>query len=113
MTTELTSQQVRQRGIALIVLGVLLSGGMIFLWLWMFSIMHPEISRASGSFTGTRSDAAFIFGITGAVLVLGITGFITGVYQAVTGRVNQTLRIVTVVVGLLAFVLAAIFYLKN
>lgn len=97
----------------MIVLGVLLSGGMTGLLLWMVSVMHPEISQTRSSFTGTRSDAAFIFGILGAILVLGITGFITGVWQAVTGRSNRTLTLATLAVGLLALVLATIFYGKS
>jgi hypothetical protein len=113
MTTDLTSQQIRQRGIALVVLGILLLGGMSCLLLWLFSIMHPAISKTSSSFTGTRSDAAFIFGIMSAVLVLGIAGFITGVCQVVTGRVNRALRIATLAMGLLVFALATIFYLKS
>lgn len=113
MTTDPTSQQVRQRGAALIVLGFLLSGGMAFLLLWMASVMHPEISRTSSSFTGTRSDAAFIFGILGTILVLGITSLITGVWQAATGRTNRVLTIATVTVGLLGMALSAVFYLKS
>ncbi len=108
-----TQQQVRGRGVALIVLGGLLSGGMAFLLLWMGSAMHPEISKTSSSFTGTRSDAVFIFGLLGAVLVLGITSFITGVWQVVTGRVSRTLRLTMLAVGLLVLVLAATFYLKS
>lgn len=109
----MTTEQVRQRGVVMIVLGVLLSGGMTCLLLWMFSVMHPGISRTSNSFTGTRTDAAYIFGILGTVLVLGITSFVTGVWQIVTGRVSQVLRIAILAVGLLAFALAMIFYLKS
>lgn len=113
MTTESTSRQVRQRGIALIVLGIPLSGCMAYLLLWMASILHPEISRTSSSFTGTPGDAAFICGILGAIFVLGITSVITGVWQAVTGRANRALTLAIVAVGLLGMALAAIFYLKN
>jgi hypothetical protein len=113
MTTEQTSQQVRQRGVVMLVLGVLLSGGMSCLLLWMFSVMHPAISRTSSSFTGTRTDATFIFGILGTVLVVGIMGCITGIWQIVTGRVSQMLRIASLAGGLLAFALALIFYLKS
>lgn len=108
-----TVQQVRGRGIALMVIGGLLSGGMIYLLLFVASIMHPEITRATSRFTGTRSDAAFIFGILGTILVFGITGFITGVWQVVTGRVNRVLTITMLAVGLLVAALALIFYFKS
>ncbi len=112
-TDQQAGQQVRGRGVALIVLGALLSVGMAFLLLWMSAALKPEISRTSSSFTGTRSDAVFIFGILGAVLALGITGLITGVWQVVTGRVNRALRITLLVEGLLVLALAATLYLKN
>ncbi len=108
-----TTQQVRGRGVALIVLGGLLSGGMAYLLLWMGSAMHPEISKTSNSFTSTRSAAAFIFVILGAILALGITGFITGVWQVVTGRVNRALRIMLLAEGLLVLALALAFYFKS
>ncbi|MBI1761778.1 MAG: hypothetical protein HYR56_10120 [Acidobacteria bacterium] len=108
-----TDQQVRGRGLALIVLGGLLSGGMTLLLLWVSSAMYPALSQTRSSFNGTRGDAVFIFGILGAVLVLGLTGFIAGVWQVVTGQVNRALRITMLAEGLLVLLLALNFYFKS
>jgi hypothetical protein len=99
--------------VALIVIGAGLSGGMAYLMWVIANIMRHTGGGASGSFTGTARDAAFIFGILGVVLVLGATSLGTGLWQVVFGRPNRLLSGVVLVLGLVTVVLAVLFQLQG
>jgi hypothetical protein len=107
------SQQLRVRGIALVVLGLCLSLGMAYL-IWVMAItMRHKVGGPASSFTGTPRDAALIFGILGAVLVFGITSLSTGLWQIAFGRPNRLLSGAVLVLGLVTVVLAVVFSLQR
>ncbi len=107
-----TSQQVRVRGMALVVLGAGLSAGMAYLiWIIANIMRHPRGGPTS-SFTGTPRDATLIFGILSVVLVFGATSLITGLWQVIFRRPNRLLSAAVLVLGLVRVVLVVLFHLK-
>jgi hypothetical protein len=108
-----TSQQVRVLGMVLVVIGAGLSAGMAYLIWIIANIMRNRGGGAASSFTGTPRDAAFIFGILGLVLAIGVTSVSTGLWQVIFGRPNRLLSMTALALGLVTVALAVLFQLKG
>jgi len=108
-----TNQQVRLRGMALVVLGGVLFVGMAYLIWVMANIMRHKVGGPTSSFTGTPRDAAFIFGILGVVLVFGFTSLSTGLWLVTFGRPNRLLSGAVLALGLVAVALSVLFWFQK
>ncbi|MEO8160861.1 MAG: hypothetical protein ABI588_05525 [Arenimonas sp.] len=94
---------VRRFGGVLVVLGALLSIGMLVLALNMMPmLLHPGQQVGNSRFTGSPGMALMILGILGAVAVFGVTALGYGIYQLVSGRrALLPARIMMVIAGAL------------
>lgn len=95
---------IRKLGWVLVVLGGVLTMGMVYLTYVVSALIERADDPGSGArFTGDSSDATMIYGIFGVVIALSITFVIAGIWQIVYGRRNKKLVFV-------ALVLAGVFY---
>lgn len=88
----LTGREVRGRGWVLAVLGTFLAAFMAVLTWVVYDVMD-QTGRpgATSSFTGTRTQAFFIFLLFGAVFLFGVASLANGVHQIRSGRRNRGL----------------------
>ena len=79
----------RKMGIAILILGLGLSGVISYLaWVVALVMRHSGDPGATMRFTGTPLQAVMIFGVFGFVLLVGLTLLAGGVFQIVYCRKN-------------------------
>jgi hypothetical protein len=99
------AQGVRRRGWVLIVLGVLLVVMMGTITLLTAPTMLSRSASPGAGFTGTPEQALVILGLFGIVIVFGLTGIGSGLWQIVTGR--RSIWIVVLILGLTFLLIVA------
>jgi len=84
---------VRWRGVALIILGLFLSGLMsaVTIFVTVFLMTAAKDPRSNAQFRGSESMLLLIYLVFGALIAGGVTAAIGGVWQAVFGRRNMFL----------------------
>ena len=84
---------VRWRGVALIFLGLFLTGFMsvIAFFVTVFLLAATKDPRNNAQFTGSESLLLMIYIIFGSLIVSGLTATVGGIWQAVFGRRNMFL----------------------
>jgi hypothetical protein len=112
--TAARRRRIRILGGLILLIGLLLSGGMIYLIVWSATtIMHTDDPGASSRFSGTAGDALVIFAIFSLVLIFGVGCCVTGIWQLVYGKRNRTLTRATVRIALALWVIAQVFRIAS
>ena len=100
-------QRVRTMGWVAVVLGVLLSVGMAALM-----VVVGGLFRGPG-FTGDASMVAFVYGVLGLILLLGIASAATGTWQVRRGTRNPRMAAAVLMLGLAYVVALAVYSLRT
>ncbi|CAN5401012.1 hypothetical protein BH10ACI3_BH10ACI3_24140 [soil metagenome] len=104
-----TSSSIRVRGFLLMVCGGILVPFMGYISLWMVNAAaNPNPGGAK--FNGTNEQLLMIFGICGLVILFGLLAFVTGIFQAITGRRNKMIVWAIALLGALVYVAGGYFY---
>lgn len=87
--------RVRAMGWVLVVVGTLLTGGMAYLTAYVMGVVaQSDDPLARVRFTGDAGDQAFMFGVFGLVMLIGVVSLAAGVWQIRTGTTNSRLVVV-------------------
>ena len=91
---------IRRLGWVLVVLGSLLAAFMGYLTYVVAGIMARSNQPGTGArFTGDSTDAAFIYGIFGLVIALGLSFVAGGIWQIIYGRRNKKIIVLVLVLA--------------
>jgi hypothetical protein len=87
-----TPTTIRALGAVLIVIGSLLTGGMIALMVWInYIIAGSGKPSSTTTWNGSAEEAQIVFLVLGTVAAFGVMAMITGLWQLLTGRRNKLL----------------------
>lgn len=104
----LDERQIRLRGWILVVLGCLLSAGMIALLILITPIILLPSPDRTNRFSGDTQDAIFIFSILYLVLVFGLASAVAGISQIRSGQRNWKIIYFMLVLALMLYVFAMV-----
>lgn len=98
----LHAKSIRVRGAILVVLGLLLTGGMSYLLVWIAAVIrHSADPGVTNRFNGSPAAAAGIFAVLGFVLLFGIISTVMGSWMLRYGWRNPKLKRIVWIFGLI------------
>jgi magnesium-transporting ATPase (P-type) len=93
-----TPRTIRRLGISLVIVGLLLAGGVGYLYAAMTPMLsHPGVAQDGTTFSGTAEQARMVFTLFQAIIAFGLASIVNGVFQIVTGRRSTIMLIITLI----------------